>query len=548
MFNVRTQTLSKRLSQKKERRQIICIEASCKMSKAAIPAKGKASVSSSSTSSTDSAPLKAIKQYVQNLNENDRNVHRITFLHFVNSLVGSNVELEFNNASRISGVFHTATPFDDKKYELVVKQVRHLSGNTSHIAPGSTVITDFDRDNYVVHIKSSNLDLVNKKNNDLMTDGAIQRNNMSHLLDRELRVASEWVSDPSTTDNTDFNEKGLKNWNQFDVNREKFNVQSTYDENLYTKKLDRSLFSKEDVERAERIAKEIESTASNNLHMQMERGLIDETDFDEEEAFGGVVGTGGLKDHKSKNNRNSRDSSDGPWARNVGGKTQSSNSKPSNSQNNKNNTYNKSGNDTVNKMVTAQSKGVNEPPATNNSKTAPLDYSKIVKAESSQTPTVAASTAEADTTKDNNDASKEVTADSKNDDATKPKTTKLNANAAAFVPGKSFVPRAVQQQQPPLMYQQMHPTFDHNGMPIQIDQFGQFVPPYMPVPYGHQYMIPQQYAQYPAMPNMMVPGIGNGYPVSQGGQMDQYNAGVGYNNGRNNKVNQPPNNVDNTSE
>ena len=515
------------------------------MSKAAVNAKSKSAASST-------AAVKVIKQLVQNLSESDRNAHRITFLHFVNCLVGSNVELEFNNSSRISGIFHTATPFDGKKYELVLKQVRHLSGaTTSHIDPGSTVITDFDHDNYIVHVKSSSVDLVNKKNNDLMTDGAIQRNNMSHLFDRELRVASEWVSDPSTTDNTDFNDKVGKNWNQFEVNREKFNVQSTYDENLYTKKLDRSLFSKEDVERAERIAKEIESTSSTNLHLQMERGLIDETDFDEEEAFGGVVGTGGLKEHnKSKNNnRNSKDSSDGPWARNVGAKVQTSNSKSSYATNNKNNASSKSGgNDNMNKGVASQSTGKN----------GPLDYSKIVKGESTEVPIVSSSTAIADSSSsanDNSDASKEST-DAKIDDATKPKITKLNANAASFVPNpnaKPFVPRVTPQQQAPLMYP-MHPNFDHTGMamppPPPMDQYNYL--PYMPMPYGPQYIVPQQYGQYGAMPQTMHPGIGSGYPVmsQQGPPIQPYNGAAGYSNGRNSKMNQAQqqNNVDNISE
>ena len=511
------------------------------MSKAAVNAKSKPATSST-------AAAKLIKQFVQNLSEADRNAHRITFLHFVNCLVGSNIELEFNNSSRISGIFHTATPFDGKKYELVLKQVRHLSGaTTSHIDPGSTVITDFDHDNYIVHVKSSNVDLINKKNNDLMTDGAIQRNNMSHLLDRELRVASEWVSDASTTDNTDFNDKVGKNWNQFEVNREKFNVQSTYDENLYTKKLDRSLFSKEDVERAERIAKEIESTSSTNLHLQMERGLIDEADFDEEEAFGGVVGTGGLKEQsKSKNNnRNSKDNSDGPWARNTGGKAQTSNSKSSSAINNKNNANSKSsGNDNMNKGVASQS----------------TSYSKIVKGEPSEVSIATSSTVVADSSssvaKDNSDASKEST-----DNAAKSKITKLNANAASFVPNpnaKPFVPRVppqqqLPQQQPPQQQPQlmfpMHPNFDHTGMPMPlppIDQYGNYIQ-YMPLAYGPQYIVPQQY-----VPQTMHPGIGSGYPVmsQQGPPIQPYSVVAGYSNGRNNKVNQTQqqNNVDNISE
>lgn len=51
---------------------------------------------------------------------------------------------------------------------------------------------------------------------------------------------------------------------------------SAYDENIYTKKLDKDTISKAQMERADRLAREIERSASSNIHIQEERGQISE--------------------------------------------------------------------------------------------------------------------------------------------------------------------------------------------------------------------------------------------------------------------------------
>lgn len=78
-------------------------------------------------------------------------------------------------------------------------------------------------------------------------------------------------------------------WDQFEVNKRLYNVNSTYDENLYTKKLDRSELTKEQIKNAERFAKEIEGTRSSNVHLQEERGQVMERDMDEEDLYSGVL-------------------------------------------------------------------------------------------------------------------------------------------------------------------------------------------------------------------------------------------------------------------
>ena len=86
-----------------------------------------------------------------------------------------------------------------------------------------------------------------------------------------------------------------KGWNQFETNARLFGVKTTYDENLYTTKLDRKAMTRwnsanvcslpvtyltqcvicrEQEQKAVRLAKEIESSSSSNLHIQEERGKV----------------------------------------------------------------------------------------------------------------------------------------------------------------------------------------------------------------------------------------------------------------------------------
>ena len=56
-------------------------------------------------------------------------------------------------------------------------------------------------------------------------------------------------------------------WDQFKANKELFNVNATYDENLYTTQLDTSQMDAKKMAEAERIANEIENTATRNIHL-----------------------------------------------------------------------------------------------------------------------------------------------------------------------------------------------------------------------------------------------------------------------------------------
>ncbi len=75
-------------------------------------------------------------------------------------------------------------------------------------------------------------------------------------------------------------------WDQFEANKKLFGVDSTYNEEIYTTKLDKSKLSSKHAKAAERLAREIESSSSKNFHMAEERGQKHQSDdLDEESRY-----------------------------------------------------------------------------------------------------------------------------------------------------------------------------------------------------------------------------------------------------------------------
>lgn len=107
------------------------------------------------------------------------------------------------------------------------------------------------------------------------------------VRERELQ---RWVVDDESPQLT-LEDSSNDTWDQFKVNQEKFGVESTYDEHLYTTRIDRTVedYHKR-LERAERLAREIEGQSTSDRHVMEERGVqVDDSGMDEEDKYSGVV-------------------------------------------------------------------------------------------------------------------------------------------------------------------------------------------------------------------------------------------------------------------
>jgi PAB1-binding protein PBP1 len=89
----------------------------------------------------------------------------------------------------------------------------------------------------VVCVQTEKIEVLNKNaaNGQFLTDSATRKHgDMSHLDGRELQMAdSSWLTETAAAIGNASPEK----WDQFAANKQ-FGVRSTYDENIYTKRID----------------------------------------------------------------------------------------------------------------------------------------------------------------------------------------------------------------------------------------------------------------------------------------------------------------------
>ncbi|KAK6458663.1 uncharacterized protein RJT20DRAFT_131825 [Scheffersomyces xylosifermentans] len=109
------------------------------------------------------------------------------------------------------------------------------------------------------------------------------------------RPLQRWVPDEDTPSHPallNHDTFGTDNgqWDQFKVNEEKFGVEATYDEHLYTTRINKSAPDyHERLARADRLAKEIEGSVTSDRHVLEERGIqVDDSGMDEEDKYSGV--------------------------------------------------------------------------------------------------------------------------------------------------------------------------------------------------------------------------------------------------------------------
>jgi small nuclear ribonucleoprotein (snRNP)-like protein len=288
-------------------------------------------------------------------------------------LVGQKVTVKMTTGTVVEGVYHTFTPFqnieEDRKNRYVLKEAKVIvRGNGSNDSSdddalkdrgdGSTLSIPISK---VLHLHATkvSLDYKNGGGNGVMdgitngfaTDVQISGNG-SGGSNRDLVAAgSAWTSagansgrkpqalgitgglsqpvnsraaalggpGKATAASPAASNKGgdlsgsIGQWDQFKANEELFNVNATFDENLYTTQLDTSQIDARKIAEAERIAREIEGTATTNIHLKEERGQKIEMDFDEEDLYSGVLTEDMKQRHEAASKASSKSKTDGKF-------------------------------------------------------------------------------------------------------------------------------------------------------------------------------------------------------------------------------------------
>ncbi|XP_047962949.1 polyadenylate-binding protein-interacting protein 3-like isoform X2 [Salvia hispanica] len=222
-------------------------------------------------------------------------------IYLTTCLIGHQVEVQVHDGSVYSGIFHAISEGD---YGVILKMaysVRNGSQGQKNISdssktpsktliiPATDLVQVIAKDVPVIRDGFLN-ELQREKHHELMTDSCISQS--QHVdAGRELE---RWVpdeDDPGCPELENiFDGPWNRGWDQFEVNKTLFGVKSTFDEELYTTKLDRGPQTRELEREALKIAREIEGEQTLDLHLAEERGIqIDgNIEIDEETRFSSV--------------------------------------------------------------------------------------------------------------------------------------------------------------------------------------------------------------------------------------------------------------------
>ncbi|XP_042052385.1 polyadenylate-binding protein-interacting protein 4-like isoform X1 [Salvia splendens] len=228
-------------------------------------------------------------------------------IYLTTCLIGHQVEVQVHDGSVYSGIFHAINEGD---YGVILKMaysVRNGSQGQKNISdssktpsktliiPATDLVQVIAKDVHVIRDGFLN-ELQREKHHELMIDSCISQSQHSDA-GRELE---RWVpdeDDPGCPELENiFDGPWNRGWDQFEVNKTLFGVKSTFDEELYTTKLDRGPQTRELEREALKIAREIEGEQTLDLHLAEERGIqIDgNIEMDEETRFSSVYrGTDG---------------------------------------------------------------------------------------------------------------------------------------------------------------------------------------------------------------------------------------------------------------
>jgi hypothetical protein len=252
--------------------------------------------------------------------------------------IGELLKINFISGDYIEGILYSIDPINNEFF--IINNPRRLSRTGIPIFLKESKLKIYFRE--ISHIDFEIKNILKYIKSNFETDLQVSKKNAKNDKEEKKLVKYE----VNENDKNIFTYKGLEDdlndkdndtkWDQFEYNKKKYNVVSTYDENLYTTKLDKSKITKEQNDYAEKIYNEIKNSSYNekNIHILEDRGIIDEKDgdFDEEDKYSSVIKNKTNNNINKKKNVNVQNFFDNKY-NNINGFDQFS-------QNNNNNCFN----------------------------------------------------------------------------------------------------------------------------------------------------------------------------------------------------------------
>lgn len=230
---------------------------------------------------------------------------RDRLVYLTTCLIGHQVEVQVKSGAVYNGIFHATNA--DKDFGVVLKMARLIkevplrgqkvtsdfvikAPSKTLIIPAHDLVQVVAKEVPVTRDGFSN-ELRGESKQDIMLDSYISHSR--HVeAGRELEPWMPDKDDPLCPELEHVFDSPWtsRSWDQFKVNETLFGVKSTFNEELYTTKLERGPRTRELEEKAMRIAREIEGEETQDLHLAEERGVnpYDDFDIDEETKYSSV--------------------------------------------------------------------------------------------------------------------------------------------------------------------------------------------------------------------------------------------------------------------
>ena len=209
--------------------------------------------------------------------------------------IGEKIHIDLISGDVIEGLLYSIDPINNEY--LLINNPRRLSRTGVPLFLKESLLKIYFKEilsiNYLIN-NNIPQEKNNYKNNTFKVDSQISKKNINKTREEKL---VKYEIKPEDKNNKYINQtledEEDTNWDQFELNKKVYNVISTYDENLYTTKLDKNKITEEDKKFADEIYNEIMKTNKDekNVHILEERGVLQQkdNDMDEEDKYSSVV-------------------------------------------------------------------------------------------------------------------------------------------------------------------------------------------------------------------------------------------------------------------
>ncbi|KPI86950.1 hypothetical protein ABL78_3996 [Leptomonas seymouri] len=208
------------------------------------------------------------------------NADRLDYLYL--NLVGQMVQIHITDGAICEGLFVSRTDADVAADEagIFISYPRFLSSKL-HDPLDASELSDETR-----LFRYEDIMMVEAKSMKLRTEAPGSGHVYAYRGEHDLKTL-DWAAE-GADELLDADSHVAGQWDQFAANA-KFGVRTSYNEDLYTTKLDESKLSKEQIAYAERTAKEIENSSTRNLQHRLERVDVANEFVDEGALFSDVT-------------------------------------------------------------------------------------------------------------------------------------------------------------------------------------------------------------------------------------------------------------------